>query len=64
MGNYPNGSNELTCSVCNSRGEDSGRVYKSFYAIIVHLGSKHNCVLDFADEALRAQLHSFNVFKN
>lgn len=64
MSNYPNGSSELTCSICNSRGEDRGRVYKSFYAIIVHLGSRHNCILDFADETLRSQLLTFNVYKN
>jgi hypothetical protein len=64
MGNFPSGSGELVCSICQSRGEDSGRAYKSFYAIIVHLGSKHNCILDFAEGALKEQLHTFNVFKN
>lgn len=64
MSNYPSGSTELTCSVCSSRGQEAGKVYKSFYAIIVHLGSRHNCILDFAEEPLKAQLLNFNVYKN
>ncbi len=62
--NFPNASTELTCSLCDSQNENRGRNFKSQYALIVHLGSKHNVIVDFADETLGAQLQQYSVYKN
>lgn len=52
---------ESLCFMCPNRSDGKdGKMYK-YLSLLVHLGSKHNCILEFASGELLEQLKSFNV---
>jgi hypothetical protein len=59
-----NSASEL-CFLCASQPGSQNKDPKKYryLSLLVHLGSKHNCILDFAGSALLEQLQSFNVYR-
>jgi hypothetical protein len=58
-------SSDEFCFLCSSQPGGKNKELKKYryLSLLVHLGSKHNCILDFAGPDLLQQLQGFNVYK-